>query len=190
VVPEIPYPEPDLSDGVIALRRWGRDDVAQMTAGCQDPGVQRWTMVPADYTEAHAIAYLEHNEAERETGTALGFAIVDAGERSRVLGGIGVVRVDWINTRAEIGYWVAPSARRRGIATRALRLLSSWAIGELGFRRLHLTAFLGNLPSQRVAERAGYTREGVLRSYIVGKEGREDAVMFSLLPEEVPSPTA
>ena len=82
----------------------------------------------------------------------------------------------------EIGYWVAPWARRRGVAGAALGLLSGWAIGHLGLERLQLKADLRNEASQAVAIRAGFRREGVLRSYVEMKGERRDMVIFSLLP--------
>jgi RimJ/RimL family protein N-acetyltransferase len=64
---------------------------------------------------------------------------------------------------------------------RAVRVLSAWAFAEPGLVRLELTPYAGNDPSERVAERAGYTREGVLRSYFRSKSGLVDVVMYSLL---------
>jgi RimJ/RimL family protein N-acetyltransferase len=84
--------------------------------------------------------------------------------------------------RAAVGCWLAPHARGRGIATRAVRLLARWAFDDLGIARLQITCGPDNLASQRVAERAGFTREGVLRSHYPFKGGRRDTVVFSLLP--------
>jgi RimJ/RimL family protein N-acetyltransferase len=81
-------------------------------------------------------------------------------------------------------------ARGRGLTTRALHLISRWAFDELGCARLQLRADLLNLPSQRVAEKAGFTREGVLRSvhFNPRQNRRVDFVMFSLLPGELELP--
>ena len=85
-----------------------------------------------------------------------------------------------------IGYWMAANARGRGLATAALRTLSRWAIEELGLGRVELATDPENLASQRVAEKAGFQREGVLRSMLPTREGpRRDGVMFSLLPGEL-----
>jgi ribosomal-protein-alanine N-acetyltransferase len=83
---------------------------------------------------------------------------------------------------------VAAPARRRGAAATALGLVSRWALGTLGLERLELLADPRNRASQRVAERAGYVREGTLRSYQPFKGRRMDAVMFSLLPADLPGP--
>jgi RimJ/RimL family protein N-acetyltransferase len=62
-----------------------------------------------------------------------------------------------------------------------VRLISAWGFGSLGLERIDLFAATGNLPSQRVAERAGFTREGILRAYMRGRDGQLDAVAFGLL---------
>jgi RimJ/RimL family protein N-acetyltransferase len=85
-----------------------------------------------------------------------------------------------------VGYWCASGARGRGITTTALRLLSRYAFDELGLERLELVTDPDNHASQRVAEKAGYRREGILRSHIRHPDGRRrDSVMFSLLPGEL-----
>jgi len=85
-----------------------------------------------------------------------------------------------------IGYWCAPWARRRGVTTRALRLLCRHAFEELGLERLELVADPDNVASQGVAEKTGFQREGVLRSHVRYADGRRrDSVMFSLLPGEL-----
>jgi len=98
-----------------------------------------------------------------------------------VLGGIGLVRLDDARDVAEIGYWVAKAARRRAIATRSVQLLSSWAVLDLGIRRLELMTRVDNVASQGVATSAGFVREGVLRSYATIGCGVVDVVMFSLV---------
>lgn len=88
--------------------------------------------------------------------------------------------------RARLGYWVAADARGRGICTRALRLLSRYALGELGLQRLELITDPDNTASQRVAEKVGFRREGVLRARLRHPDGRiRDSVLFSLLPGEL-----
>jgi [ribosomal protein S5]-alanine N-acetyltransferase len=92
---------------------------------------------------------------------------------------------DWSDHRGEIGYWMAREARGRGLGTRAVRLLSRWAIDALALERVELLANPANEGSQRLAERAGFTREGLLRRYRTRHGVREDLVMFSLLPEDL-----
>jgi RimJ/RimL family protein N-acetyltransferase len=179
----IPLPSPPLSDGEITLRAWERRDVSAVTAACQDPEIPRWTVVPANYTERHARDFIGSTRADRIAGRELAMAIVDTDDR--VLGAMGMSNFDWPGLRAEIGYWMAPEARRRGVGAQATRMLAEWAISTLGLERLELLAHPGNVASQRLAERAGFTREGTLRKYRRRHGVREDLVMFSLLPEDL-----
>jgi RimJ/RimL family protein N-acetyltransferase len=179
----IPLPDPPLTDGDILLRPWERRDVAAVTEACQDPEIPRWTVVPHDYTERHARDFIHATGADRLAGRELALAIVDTGDY--VLGALGLSNFDWSDLKAEIGYWMAPEARRHGIGARATRLLAEWAVGTLGMERLELLANPANEASQRLAERAGFTREGTLRRYRRRHGVREDLVMFSLLAEDL-----
>ena len=85
----------------------------------------------------------------------------------------------------QFGYWVDPEARSRGVATTTLKLISRWALRKLAPARLQLFTDVENDVSMRVAERAGFTREGTLRNWYDLRGERRDAVMFSLLPEDV-----
>ena len=87
---------------------------------------------------------------------------------------------------AEIGYWIRAESRNRGVATRAVRLAAAWAFAEGDVLRLQLRADVGNTASQRVAENAGFQREGVLRSVRFSRrqQRRVDFVMYSRLVDE------
>ena len=144
-------------------------------AACQDEEIQRWTRVPAPYTEADARAFVAQTD---ETA----FAVVDA-ETGEFLGMIGARLYG--ERVVDIGYWVKPDARGRGVASRALRLLARWAIEEADAGRVQLSTEPDNTASQRVAEKAGFQREGVLRALMEFKGRRRDAVMYSLLPNDL-----
>jgi RimJ/RimL family protein N-acetyltransferase len=158
-------------------------DVAALTAACQDSEIAHWIpFVPRPYTREDAEAYIRgclESGDERHP-----FAIVDA-ESGDVLGSIDM-GVNAYSYRGHIGYWVAAQARGRGVCTGALRLLAGWALDELRLQRLELITDPDNLASQRVAEKAGFRREGVLRSHLRHPDGRvRDSVIFSLLPGEL-----
>jgi RimJ/RimL family protein N-acetyltransferase len=164
-----------LSDGEIALRPFTEDDVPAITAACQDPEIPRWTRVPSPYTEDDAREYV----SRAEEGS---FAIVDT-RTGELLGSIGIRPLD--DAIGQIGYWVRREARGRGVATRALRLLSEWAFDKLELARLQLVTEPENVASQRVAENAGFQREGLLRAFAELKGRRPDFYMYSLLPEDL-----
>jgi RimJ/RimL family protein N-acetyltransferase len=180
---EIPVPDPPLAARGVLLRPFVRTDERAIAEAVQDPEIPRWTSIPSPYRDSDARDYVARAERDRRDGRELGLAIVDR-ETGALLGGIGLV-MDGRHRKAEVGYWVAPGARRRGVATRATRLVSRWALERLGIERVELLANPANEPSQRVAGAAGFTREGLLRAYRVRKGRREDLVMFSLLPGDL-----
>jgi RimJ/RimL family protein N-acetyltransferase len=178
---EIVLPKRPLADGPTALREWRDDDVDAIVRACQDPEIARWTRVPEHYGEVDALAYLLERGASLRAGATAPFAIVASDDLDRLLGSVSILRLAWEHLRGEVGYWLAPDARGAGHATRAVRLVSGWAFQSLGLERIGLLAAVGNTASQRVAERAGFAREAVLRSHTRGPHGREDMVAFSLL---------
>ena len=184
--PPIRFPAGGISDGEIRLRFRTDADIRAIVAACQDPEIPRWTRVPAPYTEETAREWAAQARADEEAGSGLHLLVVDA-RGDELLGSAGLVRVDWEEARGEVGYWLAREARGRGIATRALRLVSAWAFENLPLDRLEIHAEPDNEPSRRVAERAGFRFEGILRSYFVNKGRRRDACSYSLIRGELPS---
>ena len=151
-----------------------------LVTACQDPEIPRWTLVPAPYTDEHGREFVgRHVRGEADE---VGFAIVDA-SNDELLGAIGLGRPR--EGTGGIGYWVAAGARGRGVATRAVRLLCRWAFDELGLARIEIQAEPENEASWRTAERAGFTREGLLRSWLELKGRRRDFYGYSLLPGEL-----
>jgi RimJ/RimL family protein N-acetyltransferase/GrpB-like predicted nucleotidyltransferase (UPF0157 family) len=180
---EIPFPDPPLNDGVVALRPWAAADADDIARCCQDPEIPRWTHVPSPYGREDAQMFLAESERSRLRGDELSLAVTDA-NGGGLLGAIGV-RPGAGERGAEIGYWLDPRARRRGTATRALRLLAEWALRELGAERVQVVAHPFNEASQRVALRAGFRREGLLRKYQLRKGAWEDRVAFSLVAADL-----
>jgi RimJ/RimL family protein N-acetyltransferase len=170
----------ELRDGELVLRRWRADDAAAVHEACQDPDILRWIpAIPRPYTLDDARAFVT---GEVELGPH-NYAVTEDGER--VVGAIGL-RLNEQQQTGHIGYWCVREARGRGVTTRALRLLSHYGFEELRLERLELITDPDNLASQRVAEKAGFRREGVLRSHLLHPDGRRrDSVMFSLLPGEL-----
>ena len=180
-------PRPALSDGVVTLRPWGEaGDVEALVAACNDRAIAEFLdLIPSPYTATDARAYVALTQQGWRGGTSANFAIVADG---RAVGSIGVRWLEGLDDGvAEVGYWVAREARGNGLCTRALRLVSRWALEERGVERLQLRADVANIASNKVAENAGFTREGVLRSsrYNARLARRVDFVMYSLLPHEL-----
>ena len=173
-------PDPPLADEVVALRPWTEADVDELVRCCSDPLVRRFIpVIPVPYTAEDARAFVARTVMVGE----LNLAVTDRASGA-LMGAVGVGLKPWDAGMAEIGYWLAPEARGRGAATRALRLLSRWTLREWPIGRLHLMADVDNMASQAVAERAGFTREGVMRSGMLARGVARDHVVFSLLPGE------
>ena len=158
------------------------EDAAAVATACRDPEIERWlALVPQPYTEDDARFYVQ--DCIDAGDDRFPFAITDASSGD-VVGSIEM-RVNRLRT-GHVGYWVAAEARGRGVASDALRALSRWAIEEHRLGRVELVTDPENAVSQRVAEKAGFRREAVLRSILVCRDGsRRDGVIFSLLPGEL-----
>ncbi len=181
---------PLLRDDAVALRPWRDADVPAKFSAFADAETQRFSWPESrPYTEHDAWATHRQHQHDSEAGTGAEFACVEPHDDDQIIGGASVYDIEPPFARASVGYWVAPHARRKGVATHAVLLLARWAFDELGIKRLQLTCGPDNHASQRVAERAGFTREALLRAHIRFKGGRRDTVVFSLLPHELENRT-
>ena len=178
------FPHPALTATGIVLRRADTDDIPWITAACGDRELSRYApAIPYPYSESDARAFVRRAAQEWAEGSGATFVIAQAPESE----GLGVVALHLPTADpglAGIGYWLRREARGHGAATTALRLVSRWAIESLGIKRLSLETAPENTASQRVAERAGFSREGLLRAWMPTRAGRRDSVMFSMLPGE------
>jgi RimJ/RimL family protein N-acetyltransferase len=181
-VTKIVLPGEQLVDGPTVLRPWRDSDVRAVAEACRDPEIARWTAVPDNYSVSDARAFLLYRYDALLAGSTAPFAIVSP--RDELLGSVALMRIAWEHRRGEVGYWLAGWARGEGHATRALRMICRWGFESLGLERIDLLAATGNGASQRVAERAGFVREAVLRSYMRGKTGQQDMVAHGLLASE------
>lgn len=182
---ELRFPVPPLAGDVVRLRPWDEADVPGMVLAFNDPVMQRFSWRTSSYTETDARDYLAEQEESRLRGEALNFALVEPRDQRVLLGGVSLYEFRPAQGCAAVGYWLAPEARGRGAATQAVRLLTRWAFAELGVARLELTCGPDNEASQHVAERCGFTREGLLRSHVPYKGARRDSVIYGLLPGEL-----
>lgn len=120
----------------------------------------------------------------RTSGWGMHLAVIERATGT-LAGTIGLFRADWVACSAEVAYGVRPACRGRGHATDALRLLARWTLREGGLRRVELRADTANAASIRVAEKAGFRREGVLRQVEAGPDGNRDQVVFSLIAADL-----
>jgi RimJ/RimL family protein N-acetyltransferase len=147
-----------------------------------DPDVVRFTRVPAGADETFVRGWVKRYEDGLEDGSRAGFAI--RGRDGTFLGFAALVDLDLDRREAEIGYMVAPEARGKGVAARAVKLLTRWSFDELELLRVELRIDVQNPASESVARRAGYQRDGVLRN-VHFKEGlRCDLAVWSRLSKD------
>jgi [ribosomal protein S5]-alanine N-acetyltransferase len=181
-------PNSPLTDGVVTLRPWRENDL-----GC--------VLEAKGFTEPEADAWIRQQWQRGADGAGVSLAIADArsdeavgcvGLQVRTLPGAGPVRHGPAGLvyatepgTVAIGYWVIQPARRRGLASRAVRLTARWAVTDAGLKRVEAVADVDNRASHRVLEHAGFRREGRLRSYLVSDGDRADALIFSLLPADL-----
>jgi len=173
-------PEPALGAEGVVLRPFRRDDRLALSDASRDPLIQQYTFLQPVPTESDMQAWVDNKLAPWREDTAM-FAIADS-ESNHLLGGI-TLHVER-DARADAGFWVVPSERRRGVASRALGTVADWAFDHQGIDRLALLTNVDNEAAQAVATRCGFMREGVLRAYQQIRDERPDLVSWSLLPDD------
>lgn len=165
----------------VVLRLPLLDDVDGILPAFTDAELREAGNLPA-FDRDELIASLEELPALAAMGRLLALAAVDA-ETGEILGGGTLHHLDAERSIVEIGYFVLPHGRRRGVATTIARMLAEHAF-SLGIQRVTAYVNVGNVASERVAKRAGFTLEGVVRSLPVPGRRRVDKTLFSLLPGE------
>jgi RimJ/RimL family protein N-acetyltransferase len=165
-------------DGVV-LRDWRDSDAPALAPACGEWDVCAFTSVPWTYLEREALAWIERQRQKRAAGTVLALAI-QAPDDDRALGNANLAGFDDGSREATIGYWLVPEARGRGLATAAASLLIDWGLRTLGLERIEFAILPENLPSQRVAERAGATPEGIRKKSHQAEDRWWDMTIWSV----------
>jgi RimJ/RimL family protein N-acetyltransferase len=167
----------------ISLRLPAERDIDDVVAACADPESARWTTVPIPYERANAAAFVcEYVPEQWRRGTTATFVVADPADR---YAGTFDLRINPTDpAAAELGFMVAPWSRGKGYATAATRLICTWGFAALGLRRILWRAHVGNEASRRVAEKAGFTFEGVQRAGVDQRGVRKDAWVAALLAED------
>ena len=179
-----PFPSPRIRSDRLELREFNPDDLglaSEVAAAGEGEALP-----PGVPTDPKQLAQWFDNGihlADRDRGVHL--MMLDRAS-GRIVGSIGLFNADWQVGSAEVGYGVRRSARRQGYATEALVAVARWALTVGGIQRVCLTANTANLASIRVAEKAGFHREGTMRRAGIEDEGPHDLALFSLLNDELP----
>jgi len=175
------------SSGGIGIRRYQAEDVSALFEAARESVRELSAWMPwcsAEYSRADSEIFVRSREANWDAGEHYSFVIFDMAD-GRFLGSVGLNFVNRVHRFANLGYWVRTSQTRRGVATVAVRMVAGFGFGGMGFNRLEIVMAAGHVASQRVAKKAGAHCEGVLRKRLVIHEKIHDAVMFSLVAEDL-----
>jgi [ribosomal protein S5]-alanine N-acetyltransferase len=179
----IEVPDP-LTDGVVALRPLRAADApAFAQAFSDDPELGVAIGVEEDPGEDAFLERLPRGATAAAQGEYVEFAIADH-ETDEFCGIVVLLSFDWRHLRCEVGLWLAPRARGRGLARRAVGLSLDWVFDSLEFRRVELTTLPENEATVRLAEDLGFRQEGLLRQRNFERGRTLDVLWFGLLREE------
>jgi RimJ/RimL family protein N-acetyltransferase len=178
VTSRLPYPLTLTGDGVV-LREWRSEDLDDLVVLLDEPDIARWTPMPSPFDVEAGIDYLKRAHQGRVGGQRIQLAITADG--GRPLGEVLLFGVDPGRREAELGYLVGAGHRRRGLASRALSVLSGYAQGTLDLGRLLLRIDPANTASTAVARRCGYRLTGEAPIPQVGPHGPSSLDTWELL---------
>ncbi len=171
----------------LQLRPWRPDDAGAVFTAAQDPAMHEFLPLPTPYRRDDAATFVADDQG-RGAGSGLGCAITDS-TTGELLGSASLRLPRSSDHCAEIGYWVAPTARGRGVAGRATRLLAEWGLRN-GLPRVQLFCAVTNLASARTAMAAGFRFEGVSRKLVSPHRGYVDGAVFARIASDHGDPIA
>jgi RimJ/RimL family protein N-acetyltransferase len=165
----------------LLLREPTAADVDVIAPAFRDPQVGGEAGLPPVDAERLRTMLREELPPLREQGFLVPYVIEDTGT-GEILGGTNFSRLDRFRDSIELGYWLFVRARGRGVATRIVQAMAEHAVTN-GILRVEAVVRVGNIPSERVLERAGFEREGVKRRLLRHQGGRADATLFARIAE-------
>lgn len=169
-------PQPTLQAGELTLRPWDLSDADAVVEAYRDPGIQQWHARSMSHAEAHAWLSSWSDRWRAETGAGWAITQYDA-----LVGRVGLRSISLPEGTAEIAYWTMPAARGRNIAARAVRAVSTWTFQSVGLHRLELSHSTRNVPSCRIAAKAGFSYEGTRRQQAMHQDGWHDMHLHARL---------
>jgi RimJ/RimL family protein N-acetyltransferase len=185
-MPALPPLHEPLTDGYATLRDAAERDIPEvLIAHDDDPELHIRRGLAKAPTGAELGRQAETAPAERAAGTLATLTLVEPGS-DLCLGQVIVHALEWEHARAELGIWLAPQARGRGLAGRALRLAAHWLLTTCGLERVQVLTEPDNAAMLGAARAAGFRFEGILRGYQRDRAGRIDLAVLSLVRADVP----
>jgi ribosomal-protein-alanine N-acetyltransferase len=175
---------PSLREGGVELRPVSAADVPAFVDAFKDPAIAQGAYHNRlEGSEEAMSAYLGRNRERMESGEGVLLGIWETGAAA-ISGQTMLFNFDWEERTAELGFWMAPAARRRGLTGTSLRLTLKLAFDHLGIERVCGLTGTDNVGAQRAMEGAGMSREGVLRGLEKLPDGRLDQVCFAILADD------
>jgi RimJ/RimL family protein N-acetyltransferase len=173
-----PFEPVHLSAGRLYLRPLQASDEPAVAVAMRDPDILRWNTGAAIVRApeaTRATLWLRVREEGWATRRAANFGVVDS-TTGELLGMVGIRDIHYLPQQAIASYWTMPEARGQGVAPQSLEVVSRWAFsslnsGGLGLRRIWLDHAVVNPGSCRVAEKAGYRFEGLMRESFLAYNG-------------------
>lgn len=175
-----------LSDGIVGLRQFTLDDVPRLFNAVHEsmPQLSAWMVwAHSNYSIEDTRAFILKCGPGWEKGEQYSFAIVDIHD-GEFLGSVGLSALNRAHGFANLGYWVRSRKTRHGVATAATRMAARFSFESLGLNRVELLVPTANMASQRVAEKAGAKREGILRKRLRLNAVAHDALVYSFVSED------
>jgi ribosomal-protein-serine acetyltransferase len=175
------------TDNVVTVRPFQAEDAPEVHAAISESQneVPKWLTDLKGLTLANVQEYIAAQPQMWNEDQAYNFVILESGS-NKIVGGCGLTQINKRHRYCNLYYWVRTSATGQGFATRAVVLMARFAFESLGMQRMEIVIEPENQASLRVAEKAGAISEGYLRSRLFMRGESRDAVMFSLVPEDLP----
>ena len=177
----------NFSNGTFLIRRYRNDDVEELYTAARESirEIYPWMeWCHPNLSRQESKMWVLSRDKDWKQGSEYSFVIADAKTKA-FLGSCGINAVNRAHNFANLGYWIRTSATGRGAATAATILLAKFGFEELHLNRIEIVIAIGNRPSERVAEKAGATKEGILRRRLTVHGKMQDATMYSIVSDDV-----
>ena len=176
----------ELANEVVEIRRYCADDIPLLFEAARESVNEMFAWVSwchPNYTVEESRSFVLSSEIAWNQKTSFDFAVIDI-ESGLFLGGVGLSQIKRKNNFANLGYWVRTSQTGRGVATAATILATKFGFDDLRLNRIEILAAVENIASQRVAEKAGARKEGILRSRLLLHNRLHDAALYSFIASD------
>lgn len=176
-----------LSDSSILIRKYEYSDIDPLFEAVRESidEVSQWLpWCHPEYSKRETIDWINFQADAWFNAREFNFAVVEK-DTNRLIGGCGLNQIDYNNKYGNLGYWIRSVDAKKGYATRAAKLAACFGFSHIKLNRIEILMAIENVPSRRVAEKLGATREGVLRNRVCLHDKPYDAYLYSLIPSDI-----